>query len=101
MPQPLRSRQVALPNNRPLALKRILQLKHQFSRNFQFHHDYIAFMHKVVIEWAEVVPEKNIIRDGKANNVPHTGIYHFKKPGKIRVVFDCSAEFKGVTLIDH
>ena len=29
---------------------------------------------------------------------PHHGVYHPCKPGKIRVVFDCSAEFHGTSL---
>ena len=32
--------------------------------------------------------------------IPHHGIYHPKK-NKIRVVFDCSARFKGTSLNDH
>ena len=30
--------------------------------------------------------------------LPHHGVYHPCKPGKIRVVFDCSAEFHGTSL---
>ena len=30
--------------------------------------------------------------------IPHHGVYHPKKPGKIRVVFDCSAELEGQSL---
>ena len=30
---------------------------------------------------------------GKTCFIPHHGVYHPNKPGKIRVVFDCSAEF--------
>lgn len=32
--------------------------------------------------------------------VPHHGIYHPHKPGKIRVVFDCSAKYQGKSLND-
>ena len=30
---------------------------------------------------------------GKIWFIPHHGVYHPSKPGKIRVIFDCSAEF--------
>jgi len=33
--------------------------------------------------------------------IPHHGVYHPKKPTKIRVVFDCAAEFKGESLNKH
>ena len=32
--------------------------------------------------------------------IPHHGIYHPRKPGKIRVVFDCSAKFQAKSLND-
>ena len=30
--------------------------------------------------------------------LPHHGVYHPKKPDKIRVVYDCSAEYQGTSL---
>ena len=30
--------------------------------------------------------------------IPHHGVYHPQKPGKIRVVFECSAKFVGLSL---
>lgn len=38
------------------------------------------------------------IGDGKINYVPHHRVYHPRKPGQIRVVFDCSAQYKGTSL---
>ena len=35
---------------------------------------------------------------GKTWYIPHHGVYHPSKPGKIRVVFDCSAQFNGRSL---
>ena len=32
---------------------------------------------------------------GKTWYIPHHGVYHLSKPGKISVVFDCSVEFQG------
>ena len=36
--------------------------------------------------------------EGDAWYVPHHDVYHPHKPGKIRVVFDCSAKFVGLSL---
>ena len=33
--------------------------------------------------------------------IPHHGVYHPAKPGKIRVVFDCFACFQGISLNDN
>ena len=41
------------------------------------------------------------LNNGNVNYVPHTGVYHSKKPGKICVVFNCSAEFEGVSINDY
>ena len=45
--------------------------------------------------------ESSYTRDRKTWYIPHYGVYHPKKPNKICVVFDCSAEFKGETLNKH
>ena len=37
---------------------------------------------------------------GKTWFIPHHGVYHPHKPGKICVVFDCSAKYKGKSLND-
>ena len=47
--------------------------------------------------YAEVVPASEQETDSKVWYVPHHGVYHPKK-SKIRVVFDCSAEHRGVSL---
>ena len=35
---------------------------------------------------------------GRSLYIPHHGVYHPIKPGKIRVVFDCSTKFKGKSI---
>lgn len=37
---------------------------------------------------------KKARHDGLVWYIPHHGVYHPKKPGNIRVVFDCSADYK-------
>ena len=44
MPLPLKLNQIALPNNRPLTFKRLMQLKCRFRRNPLFRQDYVEFM---------------------------------------------------------
>ncbi len=48
--------------------------------------------------YAEKVPKQELERhDGKVWYIPHHGVYHHLK-GKLWVVFDCGAEFKGTSL---
>nr|XP_026695432.1 uncharacterized protein LOC104265820 [Ciona intestinalis] len=99
MPLPLKSREVRLPNNKGLAIKRLSQLKRRFQRCSSYYNDYKIFMKDVILECAEEATD-DIGSEPIAmvNYVPHTGVYHPKKPGKIRVVFDCSAEYQGTSL---
>ena len=46
----------------------------------------------------EVPPDQRSLKEGKAWYIPHHGVYHTHKPGKIRVVFYCSAKFNSVSL---
>ena len=101
MPLPLRSQDVELPNNRLQALRRLSQLKARFKRDESYHRDYVAFMEEMIKGCAErVAPQETGIKigDGRINYVPHHGVYHPRKPDQIRVVFDCSANYKGTSL---
>jgi hypothetical protein len=46
-------------------------------------------------------PVSGIQKGGEINYIPHHGVYHPKKPNKLRVVFDCSAKYQGKSLNDH
>lgn len=65
--------------------------------------DYFQFMGKL-LQRGHALPvppsklTKTINESGKVWYLPHFGVYHPRKPGKIRVVFDSSAEFHGVSL---
>ncbi|XP_064622351.1 uncharacterized protein LOC135484646 [Lineus longissimus] len=91
---------VRMPNNRPMVEKRLKQLKGRLSKNQQYREDYKAFMDGLLKNgFAERVPEDELdMNNGKIWYIPHHGVYHPHKPGKIRVVFDCSAEYNGAVL---
>ncbi|XP_047502961.1 uncharacterized protein LOC125048341 [Penaeus chinensis] len=49
--------------------------------------------------YAEEAPCQGLnFNDGRVWYIPHHGVYHPKKPDKIRVVFDCSAVYKSESL---
>ena len=125
MPLPLKDPSPPLLNNREVALRRLSQLKRRFESNKKYKEDYVAFMESMIQSgYAERVPSKErLIRKDTKNcqlnpgddsknqgsshhkdkmwYIPHHGVYHPKKPNKIRVVFDCYSEFKGETLNNH
>ena len=98
MPLPLRSEEVELPNNCSLALKRLFLLKEHFKRDPDYYKDYVKFMEKVIEDYAEKCKDDAPGSIGRVNYVSHHGVYHPKKPDKIRVVFDCSARYAGTSL---
>ena len=68
----------------------------------KYRHDCVTFVNDVIAKgYGRKVPSGSLIpRPGKVWYLPHHGVYHTKKPGKIRVVFDFSAKFQGVSLND-
>jgi hypothetical protein len=98
---PFRNQFPALPNNQTLALQRLKSLHKKLTLNPQFHEEYRQFM-AILLEkgYAEEVPMDELDRsDGKTWYLPHHGVYHPKKQ-KLRIVFDCSAKYRGVSLND-
>jgi hypothetical protein len=76
-------------------------LKRKLVGNDKFREDYQSFMEETLKKaYAEKVPDDELNRnDGRLWYIPHHGVYHPKK-NKIRVVFDCSASYRGVSLND-
>lgn len=72
-----------------------MQLRRRLISNDQFQNDYRGFITEIIESgYAEQVPVEEISEDTKQVwYIPHPGVYHKKKPGKIWAVFDCSAVY--------
>lgn len=101
MPLPFKQDKPDLPNNMSCAVQRLKCLERRLKRDKQYCTDYINFMQDIITRGdAEKVPEEEL-NNHPAWYIPHHGVYHPQKPGKIRVVFDCSARFQDTSLNDH
>lgn len=100
MPLPFRSRPSGLYGSN-VARHRFRLLEKKFERDEGYRSRYTDFMNAIIENGeAEIVPpEESECAD--AWYIPHFGVYHPKKPDKIRVVFDCSAKDRGLCLNDH
>ena len=97
---PFREPDIQLPNNHSQGQQRLSSLKRKLMKDTKFKRDYVEFMEKIIEKgYAEKIPENEINTDNRhVWYIPHHGIYHSKKPDKIRVVFDCTASLQGVSL---
>ncbi|XP_068232056.1 uncharacterized protein [Palaemon carinicauda] len=99
LPMPFRDRNVNLPNNKKQAVSRAKWQRRKMKNSEDYRQQYTAFMDKLFEKgYAYKIP------DDEVNKIPvwylpHHAVFHPKK-GKIRVVFDCSAKFEGVSLND-
>ena len=102
LPLPFREEQPHVPNNRNQALHRLSWQTKKMKANKQYHEDYTQFMEKIIGKGYayEVPPERLNSQQTNVSYLPHHGVYHAKK-NKIRVVFDCSAKYQGVSLNDR
>lgn len=76
-------------------------LERRLKKDPRYYKDYINLMNDKISQGdAEKVPEEEIA-NSPAWYIPHHGVYHPHKPGKIHVVFDCYAKFQETSLNDH
>ena len=71
-------------------------LRQRFLKDQKFFNDYKRFMDNLLVKG--YAKQSEVVQSGKTWYIPHHGVYHPSKPGKIRVVFDCSAEFQGKSI---
>ena len=68
MPLPLKSKEISLPYNKPLAIKRWNQLTARFRKNQKFQEDYTEFTKGVIADHAERVPADSQVVLGYIRN---------------------------------
>ncbi|XP_038153297.1 uncharacterized protein LOC119791326 [Cyprinodon tularosa] len=96
-PLPFRQPRPRLPNNRSQAVDRLSSLRRSFNKKPEMKDHFMSFMEKIFQNGhAEEAPP--LEKDEECWFLPSFGVYHPKKPGQIRVVFDSSAQHKGVSL---
>lgn len=88
-----------LPNNKRQAVKRAKTLSTNLHRDPEKKEHFVAFM-KGTIDAGHAEPALPLKPDEERWYLPIFGVYHPKKPGKIRVVFDAAARHEGVSLND-
>ncbi|XP_013855924.1 uncharacterized protein LOC106511725, partial [Austrofundulus limnaeus] len=98
-PLPFRSPRQRLPNNRQLAYDRLMSLRRSLGKRPEMKAHFLEFMENMLARGhAEVAP--SLAHNQECWYLPLFGVYHPKKPTKIRVVFDSSAPYEGVSLND-
>ena len=98
---PFQSENIKIPNNVAYVRKRLNSLKDKLNKNVEFKNDYIKFMTKLLDQgFVEQVLDKDVNKnDGYVWYIPHHGVRHPRKH-KLRVVFDCSSKYLGISLND-
>ncbi len=89
-PLPFRSPRHRLQNNKIQANNRLMSLTRKLRTHPEIKEHFVDFMRKIFEnEHAELAPQ--LQKNEECWYLPMFGVYHPKKPGQIRVVFDSSA----------
>ncbi|XP_051753063.1 uncharacterized protein LOC127514335 [Ctenopharyngodon idella] len=96
-PLPFKSPRPLLPNNRDQALSRFLFLKRTLDKRPEIRENFQELMGKMLEnKHAELAPP--LKENEESWYLPTFGVYHPRKPDQIRVVFDSSAQYHGLSL---
>ena len=91
-------------DNYQVALKRFKALERRFNLDPTYASSYTLIIEDYFTRGiSRLTKPKELERTGpnSVNYIPHHGVINPNKPGKIRVIFDASAKFRGRSLNDH
>ncbi len=94
---PFRDTSLEITSNRAMAEKRLIALGRRLDRDVSLQKRYRAEM-EGLIKKGYVVKCKDHGEENKTWYLPHHPVLNAKKPDKLRIVFDCAAQHKGVSL---
>ena len=91
---------VLVPNNLSVAMSRLKSLRVNLGKRGLFS-QYDDEISKLLTKgYAEKIPASDVDLNDRVWYLPHHGVVSDKKPGKLRVVFDCASRFMGESLND-
>ena len=101
LPLPKRASLLPLPENRLMAEKRLNGLKKRLIKDEDLCRKYVECMQTYIDKgYAEEVVNSGTENAREQWFIPHHPVVHPRKPGKVRIVFDCAAKHKRVSLND-
>ena len=96
---PWRHSTPSLSDNRMLAEARLRLLRKRMDKDSDLKEKYTATVCDYIAKgYAREVPQSMIEPEYPIWYLPHHPVIHPQKPGKVRVVFDCAARYKGTSL---
>ena len=97
---PWKNLRPAFLKNRPLAKRRLKFLKKRLENDSELLLKYSTFMDNLLEKgYARKVPDEEYEKQSDTTwYLPHHPVFHPQKPNKLRVVFDCAAEYGGTSL---
>ena len=87
-----------LQNNRSMAESRLRMLKRKFESNPKLAADYTATVEAYIADKQAILVEADELNTQYEWYLPHHAVFKKSNPEKCRVVFDCAAQFKGISI---
>lgn len=94
---PWRDPEVHLPNNKPMAIKRLCHLRRKLESDEGLFNKYKETMDGYIKNGYSIPCEGASVDDPRVWYLLHHSVVNVNKPGKLRIVFDCAAQYKGTS----